>query len=272
MAGQLALIKVLLPESVRRWLRQQQRRYKFRPPLGQVRFGSLRRVEPIGENFGFNRGTPIDRYYIEQFLAEHEADIKGHVLEIGDHYYTTKFGGDKVTSSDVLNVDSDIPGTTIIADLARADHLPAETFDCIICTQTLPCIYDVKAAMRNLYRVLKPGGVLLTTNPGIGQLSGHAWETWGQYWRFTSKSIERLLQEVFPPEKVKVDVYGNVLAATAFLYGISAHELRPEELNHRDWKYQVSIVSRSVKSLSPVSLVALYVISETAATLSTCLL
>jgi SAM-dependent methyltransferase len=193
-----------------------------------VRFGDLRRLKPISRVFGFDRGLCIDRYYIENFLAKHAEDIRGHVLEIGDDTYTRRFGGDRVARSDVLHVQEGNPKATIVADLTCADSIPSDTFDCIIFTQTLQFIYDVRAAIRHLYRILKPGGVLLATFPGISQISRYDMDRWGDYWRFTTLSARRLFEEVFPPGNVTVRAYGNVLAAVAFLHGLSAEELRRE--------------------------------------------
>ena len=53
--------------------------------------------------------------------------------------------------------------------------------------------------------------------------------------------------EVFPPEHVSVTVYGNVLAATALLYGLASTELRRDELDTRDPDYEVLIAVRAVK-------------------------
>ena len=50
-------------------------------------------LEPVSRSFGFDRGTPVDRRYIEQFLARHAAAIRGDVLEVGDDGYTRRFGG-----------------------------------------------------------------------------------------------------------------------------------------------------------------------------------
>src|SRR5918998_1304087 len=68
------------------------RKFKRRPPIGWVRFGSLRRLTPISSHFGFDRGRPIDRYYIENFLDCQAKDIKGRVLEIKDNTYSRKYG------------------------------------------------------------------------------------------------------------------------------------------------------------------------------------
>jgi SAM-dependent methyltransferase len=221
-----------------RWLRK-----RFR----LVRFGSLRRTAPISQVFGLDRGVPIDRYYIEQFLLAHSAGISGRVLEIGDDAYTRKFGGSRVTKSDILHVAEGNAQATIVADLASADQIASNTFDCIVITQTLQFIYNVPAAVRNLHRILKPGGVVLATFPGISQISRYDMDRWGDYWRFTSLSAKRLFGEVFLPENVEVKTCGNVLTAVAFLHGLTAQELKRKELDFHDPDYEVTITVSAKK-------------------------
>jgi len=237
-----------LPAPVLRWLRDQKRRYGRRPPVGWVHFGSLRRLKPISGVFGFDRGLCIDRYYIERFLSTYSSDIKGRVLEVEDDTYTLRFGGDRVVQSDVLHVEEGNPKATIVADLTFADHIPSDTFDCLICTQTLQFIYDLRVTIRTLYRILKPGGVLLVSFPGISQISRDDMDRWGEYWRFTTLSARRLFEEIFSPDYVTVEAYGNVLAAIAYLHGLAAEELRQNELDHRDPDYEVLITVRAVKA------------------------
>lgn len=220
------------------------------PLIGQVCFGDLRRAGkgPISRSFGFDRGQPVDRYYIERFLETHAGDIRGRVLEIGDDHYTRRFGSDRVTQSDILDLPRDDAQATLTADLTAADHVPGDCFDCIIFTQTLQFIYDVKAAVHTLHRLLKSGGVLLGTFPGISQVCRFDMDRWGDYWRFTTAAIARLLGDSFGPAHVTVSAYGNVLTATTFLYGLSAHELEPHELDDHDPDYQLLITARAVKS------------------------
>ncbi len=237
-----------LPAPVRRWLQAQRRGRTHSPPPGRVRFGSLRRVTPLSRAFGKDRGgLPIDRYYIERFLAVHAADIRGRVLEIGTDSYTRRFGGDRVARSDVLDVLEGNPKATIVADLTRADHVPSDTFDCIVLTQTLQFIYDVRTALRTLHRILKPGGVLLATAGGISQISRWDAERWGHYWNFTTGSARRLLEEAFPSGTIDVGAHGNVLAAVAFLHGMATHELRRDELDYRDPDYELVVTMRAIK-------------------------
>jgi SAM-dependent methyltransferase len=216
----------------------------LRPRVGRVRFGSLRRLEPVNPDFGFGRGRPIDRYYIKGFLARHADDVRGRVLEIADDSYTRQFGGDHVTASDVLHLGEGNPSATIVGDLTSAEHIPSNTFDCAIVTQTLHLIYDVRAAVETLHRVLKPGGVVLATFPGISQLE------WGErwHWMLTTSSARQLFEEAFLAGSVSVEAHGNVLAATAFLHGLVAEELRPEELDYSDPDYELLIAVRAAKA------------------------
>lgn len=243
-----SIARQTLPAPQRRWLRARFNggHRDDRPPLNRVQMGALRRVTPIDDNFGFGRGLPIDRYYIERFLDAHAPDVRGRVLEVADASYTRKFGGDRVTHSDVLHVTEGNPEATIVGDLACADHIPSNAFDCVILTQTLHLIYDMRAAVKTLYRILKPGGVLLVTVPGISQIDRYECkETW--YWSLTTRSARRLFEEAFAEGNVLVEGHGNVLAAVAFLYGLAVAEMQAEELNHRDPAYEVLITVKAVK-------------------------
>lgn len=242
-----AIARTVLPAQVRTRLWAYLRRLNHWPPVGRVRFGSLRRLKPVSRIFGLDRGHSITRYYIEQFLSAHGSDIRGHVLEIGDATYTRKFGGVRVTKSDVLHVIEGNPKATIVADLTDDNLSLAETFDCIICTQTLQFIYDVRAAVRSLHRILAPGGVLLATSHGISQISRYDMERWGEYWRFTTLSVRRLFEEFWPADCVSVEAHGNVLAAIAYLHGLAAEELKPYELDFQDTDYQLLITVRAIK-------------------------
>jgi SAM-dependent methyltransferase len=235
----------ITPIPIRRFVARWRGR-PYSPPVGCVQFGELRRKTPISRHFGYDRGLPIDRYYIEDFLGRNAADIRGRVLEIGDNTYTRKFGGRSVTMSDVLHVKEGNPIATFVGDLTTADHLPTAAFDCVILTQTLQLIYDVRAAVATLHRILKPGGVLLATFPGISQNPLGPWtDTW--YWGFTRLSAQRLFEERFPPSLIRVETHGNVLASIAFLHGLAVTELSRDELDGHDPDYQMLLTVKAVK-------------------------
>jgi SAM-dependent methyltransferase len=213
------------------------------PRVGAVDFGDLGSTRPISRTFGFDRGTPVDRYYVEGFLARHASDIRGRVLEVGDASYSRRFGGAAVTHQDVLHVSRDVPEATLIGDLAAPGVLPGGAFDCIVLTQTLHLIYDMKAALAQVHRALAPGGVVLVTVPGITQLDRGEWnKTWS--WSLTPYSARRLFEELFDGAELDVSSHGNVFAATAFLQGVALEEVDRRKLDEVDLAYPVTITVR----------------------------
>lgn len=166
------------------------------PEIKQAQLGDFRRTEPFTRSFGYERGEPIDRYYINKFLEHYAADIKGNVAEIGDDRYTRQFGGEKVLHSDVLDQAHPDSNPTIVADLTNAGHVAANSFDCIIIIQTLQFIYNVQAAVQTPHRILKPGGVVLCSVSSVSAICRYDMDRWGDYWRFTSAAIKRIFSEL----------------------------------------------------------------------------
>jgi SAM-dependent methyltransferase len=222
------------------------RRWRRRHPTEREALG-LTRLEPVSRVYGADRGRPVDRFYIERFLAAHSADVRGRVLEVAETTYTQWYGGEDVTSSDVLHAAQGNPEATLVGDLSTGAGIPSEAFDCFIMTQTLHVIYDIAAAVRGTRALLAPGGVLLATVPGISQISRDGRRDWGDWWRFTTDSARRLFGDVYGGENVEVEAHGNVLSATCFLYGFAAEELSDAELAHRDPDFELLMTIRAVK-------------------------
>jgi SAM-dependent methyltransferase len=208
-----------------------------------VDLGRLDRVEPVSAVFGLDRGTPIDRRYIEQFLARQSERIRGRVLEVGDSAYTNRFGGGRVTERAVLHAPPGAAGATLVADLTDPSQLPERRFDCFICTQTLNFVYDVRRALEGARRLLAPGGTLLVTVGGVSRVSRFDSDRWGCFWGFTQQSVERLLQEASFEIRSSA-TYGNVLAATAFLHGLAVEDVPdPSLLDRADPDYPVILAA-----------------------------
>ena len=220
--------------------------FKHAPAVKQIDFGDFKRTAPFSTQFGYDRGGPVDRYYIENFLEKYKGDIKGDVLEIGDNEYTIRFGEGRLKKSHILHVDDKNPAATYVGDLSDAPQIPDNKFDCIILTQTLHLIYHYHKAIETCYRILKPGGVLLMTVPGISNIDFSDWkDNW--LWSFTDSAIKRILGEAFAQENYETDVFGNVFVATAFLYGVGLPEMDRAFLDECDPHYQVIITARAVK-------------------------
>ena len=210
-----------------------------------IDWGELRRTTPIARSFGFDRGHPVDRRYIEAFLDRHRDDVRGRVLEIGDRGYTRRFGGDRVTRSDVYDLPGN-DGATLTGDLGGAAALPAAAFDCMIVTQTLLFVFDLRRALSNLRAALVPGGVLLVTVPGISQVVREDMDREGDFWRFTTRSLRDLAATSFAEDRIEVEARGNVLACVAFLHGLAQEELRADELDVDDPDFQLIVTLRAV--------------------------
>lgn len=212
----------------------------FRP----ARLGTFRRPTPLSHDFGYDRGTPVDRYYIERFLQAHRDKVQGRVLEVKESMYTERFGTG-VTQRDVLDIDAANPLATVIADLAAADAIPDNAFDCFILTQTLQLIYDARSAIAHAHRIIRPGGALLATVPTLSPIVDD--EQLTDYWRFTPASCAALFGDIFGRDAIRVRGYGNVLTSIAFLEGMAQEELTAQELEAHDDRFAMLVSVCAVK-------------------------
>jgi hypothetical protein len=206
------------------------------------RWGNLRRRRPFSESFGYERGTPVDRWYIERFLHEHADEIRGEVLEVGEPRYTMRFGGGRVTRSHVVDVDAANRGATIVADLCEPGSLPRAAFDCAVVTQTLQFLPDVDAAVANLFESLRPGGTLLVTAPAVSRLEPGLRDR--DLWRFGPAGLAQVLRRGCPGAEIAVVGRGNLVAAVAALEGVAAEELAGADLHGIDPDFPLVVCGR----------------------------
>ncbi len=203
-------------------------------------------TEPLSTRWGTDRGTPIDQHYLRRFMERHRADITGAVLEIKDRRYTASLGRD-VARADVLDIDASNSKANIIADLAAADGVPPDSYDCFVLTETLQYIYDLEAAISHAHRILKPGGVLLATVPCVSPLDQELREA--ECWRLTRNSFARLLGDAFGDGAVEVETYGNYASCTAWLTGMALEEFDADLLEEVSEVYVQGICARARKAL-----------------------
>lgn len=204
-----------------------------------------KRTSPLSRSFGYDRGTPIDRYYIERFLDKYRDAIQGRCLEVADDGYTRRFGSG-VRQSDVLDIDPENKKANVAGDLRRLDVVADHAYDCVILTQVLQFIDDVPAAVREAYRILKPGGALLATVPSLSPIDTDV-RSAKDLWRFTPAAIEAIVAPVFGKEHIHVQAFGNCVAGMAFWIGMSAEELAKEQLEAADGRYPCLVAVRAVK-------------------------
>lgn len=224
---------VKAPIKIKKFILDQKRKYIRTIPLDK-------NTAPISHLFGCDRGTPIDRYYIDKFLSENKSKITGVCCEIAEDTYCKNYGHD-IARQEILHYDNTNNAATIVGDLTKHETLPTDTLDCFVCTQTFNFIYDVKSAFLGAYQMIKPGGVILATVAGLSQISRYDMVRWGDYWRFTDISLKKMAEEA-GFTNVQVKIYGNALAATAFVQGVSVEDLREVKLlDAHDDDYQVTL-------------------------------
>lgn len=208
-------------------------------------FGTLHRTHPLSTQWGYDRGLPIDRHYIDGFLTRYQRDLTGPTLEIGDRRYIRRFASPQHAHA-VLDIVAD-GGADIVADLCALDQLPRAEFQSFICIQTLQYVSSVPQALQGAKQLLKPGGVLLATVPAIAGIDRGA--RGADRWRFSALQTMTWVKEVFGPDaNVRVEPMGNALTACAALMGLARQDLSETDLSQQDSDYPVILGIRAVKS------------------------
>ena len=197
----------------------------------------------MSREFGFDRGKPVDRWYIERFLAQHRADVRGAVLEVAESTYTQWYGDGDVTSSDVLHHAGN-EESTVVGDLTTGAGLPSGPTTASSARRRCPSSTTSTRRSAGIARVLKPGGVVLATVPGMSQVSREDKRDWGDWWRFTSQG------DANGSSARPTTTSRSRRTATCSRPRRSSTRTRPrssteQELAHRDPEYELLITVRA---------------------------
>lgn len=202
-------------------------------------------IKSIDQAFGIGRGKAVDRVYIERFIQELKNDIHGRVMEIQDNRYMRRFGEGRIEKEIILHVEGG--KNCLKGNFATGEGLDEGMVDCLICTQTLQYIYDLKNTAKNIYKILKTNGIALVTVPGIKSLSVYHDARWGEYWSFTKRSLYQMFVDVFGKENIEISSYGNVKVTMAYLYGLCAEDLAEEDFRYNDETFPFIVTARLQK-------------------------
>jgi len=202
-------------------------------------------VRPHSEQYGADRGTEIARYYTECFLEKNKAHFQGNCLEFQEPTYLLKYADRLNCKFDIIHLDDSNFLASIVADLTKPNRIPSDYFDCIICTHVLHIIFEMPDFLAGIKRILKPGGYLFLTVPGISMCD----YSWHELWRFTEEGIQLLLEQHFEKDSVQVEGFGNSLVAAGQIRGLSKEEFSIKELSSYDGRFAVEICARAQKTL-----------------------
>ncbi len=213
-------------------------------PVG-FRDSDLFRSTPVNRDWGWDRGVPLDRPFIEQFIRTHRGDMYGRILEIKEPEYSSRYArpGAQV---DILDINSANKLANIIDDMQSCAQISDNTYDCVILTQVLQLVPDFGKAIATAARILKPGGVLLLTVCGITQGIS---STEGNFcWSFFQPGVKHVLSQHFDIKKLLLHSHGNVGLAASFLMGLTVSDVPPDLLSTEDPEYPIVVTARAVKS------------------------
>ena len=198
-------------------------------------------IKPISLQFGTERGTPVDRYYIEKFLSDNKTLIKGDVLEVESAFYTKKYGEDRVKNAIVMDVDAVGAEITFQANLENGSGIRDEVADCFILTQTLMYIFDLKSAAHNICRLLKKGGHVLITCSGLSQNSRRCMDNYGCYFNFNKAVFDRMFESELSMHVLETGSYGNVKTVSAHLNGLCQEDIKKKDFEINDVYYPLIV-------------------------------
>ncbi len=150
----------------------------------------MRNTDPKGDKTHFS--FLIDREILG-FLKGVTSYVQGRLLDVGcgDKPYYEIF---KDYCKEYIGIDISPSRKSTVEVIARATRLPFkdETFETVLSTQVLEHIPEPEKMIREVYRVLKKGGIFILTLPQYWRLH----EIPHDYFRFTRYGIEYLLKKV----------------------------------------------------------------------------
>jgi glycosyltransferase involved in cell wall biosynthesis len=184
------------------------------PPLGKIRFGAMRSKHPIYSERGDLQS--ITRWYSDRWIGQQQAGLKGRVLRVGS--------------------------TDLSAD--AMDIVSFEAYDAVICALQLQSVYDLERAVKHMWGLLKPSGMLFATLPAVTTAHG---TNENDFWRFTAISALRLFELQFPKASIEVQPLGNVLTSIGALHGVPAGEFSQRELDTIGAQHPVLIGVKATK-------------------------
>lgn len=207
------------------------------PRPGCVEFGDFKRFWPFSHQFGFDRGGPVDRYYLKKFVQAIHPKVRGRCLEIGGSLGNNRsyqFAVDEFRTLDLPAVGDDLVG-----DAADPQLFDQGSWDSIVAFHVLEHCPDPFAVVSNLHRWLTPHGHAFVVVPCAQRVHNFP----GDYWRFMPDGL-RVLFKSF--SEVIVSAYGNPLTLVSNYLGLSHKELVAEDMDfvHPDYPVLGCVVAR----------------------------
>ena len=209
------------------------------PPVGELNWGDLRRMVPVCSRFGFSRGSPIDRYYLDQFIEKIRPLVHGDVVEIGGKDENGRlYQFEHAVRYRGFDMFED-PDISLVGDAHDPNALAEAQLDTIIAFNVLEHCPKPWIVIDNMRRWLKPDGLALVMVPSCQRLHRMPED----YWRPLPAALIHLFTTWADCE---LHVYGNPSTAIAAMLGIAVEELSVGELDayHPDYPVTTCVIAK----------------------------
>lgn len=125
----------------------------------------------------------LSRAHITAFLRRYLEPVpEGKILEVGPKLGWPQF--------ETLDINPAV-GATYTADLTRDTGLPESSYDIVLLISILEHTLDPVGTVREVRRLLKPGGLLLAETPFNFRIHGPK----NDCWRFTEHGVKVLMRD-----------------------------------------------------------------------------
>jgi SAM-dependent methyltransferase len=144
-------------------------------------------------------GSPEQYYFSPAFYAQYcavmpliQRYVKGKAIDLGCGFMPFRgYIADRVTVYHTLDLYPHSSDITFVGDIQNMSMIPAVTYDSALCLEVLEHIPYPLLALREIYRILKPGGVLVLSVPYLSRIHDQPYD----YSRFTIYGLRLMLTE-----------------------------------------------------------------------------
>jgi SAM-dependent methyltransferase len=127
----------------------------------------------------------------ERLVPRLRAVASGALLDVGSGTMPFRTDvSDLVDEYHSLDIEKRIPDVNFVADITDMGPIGSGTYDLVLCSQVLEHIAEPDKAIREVIRVLRPGGKLVLTVPFLSRLHEEPFD----YFRFTEHGLRVLLE------------------------------------------------------------------------------
>jgi SAM-dependent methyltransferase len=153
----------------------------------------------------------------KKYLRHSVPYLKGRLLDAGcgNKPYKELFDCEEYVGMEM----SETFRPDIVGDIRNMEMIEDGSFDSVLSNQVLEHIDDAEKVIKEMYRVLKPGGHLCVTVPFIGRLHGMPHD----YWRFSISGLRYLLEKN-RFEVISIEPMGGFLTTQCYLWLFYIHE------------------------------------------------